>query len=82
MEPQPLRRNVAALAFSLNALATTFGSLLGGFGSRAIADLVSVDMPSAAGYRATLIAGLIFAALGTLPLLLMSRARRSARPPA
>ncbi len=74
------RGNVAALAFSLNALAMTFGSLLGGFGSKAIAALVNVDMPSAAGYRATLIAGLLFATIGTVPLLMMSRSRRTSLP--
>lgn len=74
------RHGVAALAFSLNSLSMTVGSLIGGFGARGIGGVFSLDVPSAEAYRYTLIAGLLLAGFAILPLLAMSDERKRALP--
>ncbi|HUG14894.1 MAG TPA: MFS transporter, partial [Thermomicrobiales bacterium] len=74
------RHSVAALAFSLNSLSMTIGSLVGGFLPRSLASLLAIDTPSAEAYRYTLIVGVGLAGLGIIPLLGMSAQQRHARP--
>lgn len=74
------RHGVAALAFSLNSLSMTVGSLIGGFGARGIGAVFSLDVPSAEAYRYTLIAGLLLAGFAILPLLAMTDERKRALP--
>lgn len=74
------RHGVAALAFSLNSLSMTIGSLVGGFLPRSLAALLAFEAPSAEAYRYTLIIGICLAALGVFPLLGMSRRQRTSRP--
>ncbi len=74
------RHGVAALAFSLNSLSMTVGSLIGGFGARGIGGLFNLNVPSAEAYRYTLIAGLLLAAFGLIPLLAMTDERKHALP--
>ena len=73
------RHGVAALAFSLQSLATMFGSLLGGWMPKAL-KLVGLGGGSAEAYRYTLMAGIAVAGLALLPLLAMSANRRHALP--
>ena len=74
------RHGVAALAFSLQSLSTTVGSLIGGWMPGLIGTLFNVDTPSVTAYRYTLIAGISVAGLALFPLLAMSRERRNAVP--
>jgi predicted MFS family arabinose efflux permease len=71
---------VAALAFSLQSLSMTVGSLIGGWMPRLVGNVLDVDTPSAVAYRYTLIIGISVAALAIFPLLAMSRERRTAVP--
>jgi MFS family permease len=73
------RHGVAALAFSLQSLATMFGSLLGGWMPKALA-LVGLHGGSAETYRYTLIVGTAVAGLALAPLLAMTAHRRNALP--
>jgi MFS family permease len=74
------RHNVAALAFSLNSLSMTIGSLVGGFMPRGLAGLFGAEAPSAVAYRWTLIIGVGLAGLAILPLLAMTARQKQARP--
>lgn len=74
------RHGVAALAFSLNSLSMTAGSLVGGWLPKGIGPLVGANSASVEAYRYTLIIGLSLAALAVLPLLAMSAERKKARP--
>jgi MFS family permease len=74
------RHGVAALAFSLNSLSVTVGSLIGGFGARGIGAVLNVEVPSAEAYRYTLIAGLLLAGFAMLPLMSMTNERKRALP--
>ena len=74
------RHGVAALAFSLQSLSTTVGSLIGGWMPGLIGTLFNVDTPSVTAYRYTLIAGISVAGLALIPLLSMSHERRTAIP--
>lgn len=74
------RHGVAALAFSLNSLSMTIGSLVGGFLPRGLAGVLALESPSAEAYRYTLIIGVSVAALGVVPLLGMSPRQRASRP--
>ncbi|MEX2315218.1 MAG: MFS transporter [Thermomicrobiales bacterium] len=74
------RHGVAALAFSLNSLSMTVGSLIGGFGARGIGGIFGLEVPSAEAYRYTLIAGLVLAGFAVLPLMAMSNERKRALP--
>jgi MFS family permease len=74
------RHGVAALAFSLQSLSMTVGSLVGGWLPRLLAVLFGLESPSAAAFRYTLVAGIALAALAIIPLWLMSDERKRARP--
>ncbi len=74
------RHHVAALAFSLNSLSITFGSLLGGWMPRSLSLFTGITAQSAEAYRYTLLVGLAFAGFALLPLLLMSGERKRAIP--
>ena len=74
------RHHVAALAFSLNSLSMTFGSLLGGWMPRSLSLFSSLDSQSAEAYRYTLILGIVIAAFAIIPLLMMSAERKQSIP--
>ena len=74
------RHGVAALAFSLNSLSMTVGSLIGGFGARGLGTIFDLEVPSAEAYRYTLIAGLLLAGFALLPLAGMTPERKRALP--
>lgn len=63
------RQFVAAMAFSVQSLAMTFGALVGGF----LPNAIPGDALQA--YRWTLVAGSVIATLGLVPLLMMGPAR-------
>ena len=76
------RAQATAVSFSLISLSITLGSLVGGLLPDTIgAVITSVDSGSLEAYRWTLVAGTAVAAIGAVPLLLMSEARTS-RPAA
>jgi MFS family permease len=76
------RAQATAVSFSLISLSITMGSLVGGLLPGTIGALVSsVDSGSVEAYRWTLVAGTAIAAIGAVPLLLMTEARTS-RPAA
>jgi MFS family permease len=74
------RHAVAALAFSLNSLSVTVGSLLGGWMPRGLSIAFGIDAPSAVAYRYTLIVGVLLAGFALIPLLMMSAERKRALP--
>lgn len=71
------RSVVAALAFSLNSLSVTLGSLIGGWSPRLFARIFDVPVESVLAYRLTLLAGLAVAALALIPMFMMREARRT-----
>lgn len=74
------RHHVAALAFSLNSLSITFGSLLGGWLPRSLSLFSGISAQSPEAYRYTLLVGLAFAGFAIVPLLMMSGERKRAVP--
>ena len=74
------RHGVAALAFSLNSLSTTIGSLLGGWLPRVLAATTDLEPSGTEVYRFTLLAGIVCAGLAVIPLLAMSEGRKRGRP--
>jgi MFS family permease len=74
------RHGVAALAFSLQSLSMTVGSLIGGWMPGLVGALFGFGAPSVSAYRYTLVAGVSVAGLALLPLLAMSKERRTAIP--
>lgn len=74
------RHGVAALTFSLNSLAMTVASLVGGFTPRTLAAFLPIEAPSAEAFRYALLLGIGIAALALIPLLRMSEQRRRAKP--
>ncbi len=70
-----IRADVAALTFSLQSLATTVGSLVGGWSPRLASLLLGVAPQSVLAYRLALLAGVALAALALLPMVLMRDAR-------
>ncbi|HEV2108645.1 MAG TPA: MFS transporter, partial [Thermomicrobiales bacterium] len=71
------RAEIAAMTFSLISLATTLGSLLGGFAPTLIsAPIPSIEPGSLAAYRWTLIAGSLVALTALIPVVRMGEARR------
>lgn len=76
------RAQVAAVTYSLISLSVTLGSLVGGLLPDTIGAVVpSFDAGTLPAYRWTLVAGTAIAALGVLPLVVMSEPRRG-RPAA
>lgn len=74
------RHGVAALAFSLQSLSVTVGSMVGGWFPKALTLVSELEAASAETYRYTLIAGLALAGLSLIPLVLMSAERKRFRP--
>jgi MFS family permease len=74
------RHEVAALAFSLNSLSMTVGSLVGGWMPRLLGVLTGTESSSVSMYRFTLLFGIALAAVAVFPLLAMSEGRKRARP--
>jgi MFS family permease len=71
------RTDIAALVFSLISLASTLGSLVGGFAPELAAGFVpGVASESVAAYRWTLVIGTVIASFSVIPLLIMGEARR------
>lgn len=74
------RHHVAALAFSLNSLSITVGSLLGGWMPRSLSLFSGIAAQSPEAYRYTLLVGLALAGLAIVPLQMMSAERKRAIP--
>jgi MFS family permease len=74
------RHAVAALAFSLNSISVTVGSLLGGWMPRGLSLVFGFGSPSAEAYRYTLIVGVLLAGLALIPLFMMTPDRKRALP--
>src|SRR5690606_26536207 len=62
------RAEVSALVFSLTSVSTVIGSLVGGWLPRILATLFDLSLPGPMAFRLTLIAGLVIAAFGVIPL--------------
>ncbi len=71
------RSRVASLTVSTSMVATTIGSLIGGWVPRLTGVLLGVERDSVTAFRGALFAGIVLAAFGLIPLLLMSRERRA-----
>lgn len=74
------RADVAALVFSLTSVATVIGSLVGGWMPRLLAITFGLELPGTMAFRLTLLAGLVVAAFGLVPLQRMSSQRKRNRP--
>lgn len=70
------RSRVASLTVSISMIATTIGSLIGGWVPRLVGVMLEVERDSVLAFRGALFAGIALAAVGILPLLLMSQERR------
>ncbi|MEZ4570850.1 MAG: MFS transporter [Thermomicrobiales bacterium] len=70
------RSKVASLTVSTSMVATTIGSLIGGWVPRLVGILMDVERDSVLAFRGALFAGIALAAVGLVPLLLMSQERR------
>lgn len=71
------RSRVASLTVSTSMVATTIGSLIGGWVPRLTGLMLGVERDSVMAFRGALFAGIILAAFGLIPLLLMSQERRA-----
>ncbi len=69
------RTMAAAITFSLNSVATTFGSLVGGWSPRVLSIFFAMRIESVSAYRFTLLIGIILATSGMIPLWLMRHIR-------
>lgn len=74
------RAEVSALVFSILSVSTVIGSLVGGWLPRMLSITFGLDLPGAMAFRLTLIAGLVIAAFGIIPLYRMSSQRKRNRP--
>lgn len=74
------RAEVSALVFSLTSVSTVIGSLVGGWLPRILATLFDLSLPGPMAFRLTLIAGLVIAAFGVIPLHRMSEQRKHSLP--
>ncbi|HEX2281701.1 MAG TPA: MFS transporter [Thermomicrobiales bacterium] len=74
------RADVSALVFSLTSVSTVIGSLVGGWMPRLLSVTFGLELPGAMAFRLTLIAGLVIAAFGIIPLLRMSSQRKRNKP--
>ncbi len=74
------RQEVAAITMSLVSASTTIGSLVGGWTPALLESLLGFDHPGESAFRGALLVGIAIAALGVLPLLWMSSARKRHRP--
>ena len=67
------RTKAAAITFSLNSIATTFGSLIGGWTPKMLSLTLGVAVESVPAYRFTLLIGIALAVSGLIPLWVMRR---------
>ena len=74
------RSRVASLTVSVSMVATTIGSLIGGWVPRLIGVLFDVQPHSVLAFRGALFAGIALAAVGLVPLLMMSQEQRLPTP--
>ncbi len=70
------RAQTASIAFALNAVAATIGSLLGGYVPEIASRIIGDDGQSPGTYRIALITGSALGLFGLIPLLRMREARR------
>lgn len=70
------RSRIASLTVSTSMVATTIGSLIGGWAPRLIGLAMDVERDSVLAFRGALFTGIALAAAGLPPLLLMSAERR------
>ena len=71
------RPRVASLTVSTSMVATTIGSLIGGWVPRLTGTLFDADPHSVLAFRSALFAGIALAACGLLPLFMMSQDSRN-----
>lgn len=71
------RAQAGTVALSLISISLTVGSLVGGLLPAAIATLTSFSSTSLHAYRWTLVSGILFCAIGLVPLMLMTNARHA-----
>lgn len=69
------RTTAAAITFSLNSVATTLGSLVGGWTPKILSLTAGLTVESVPAYRVTLIVGVALATTGLIPLWLMRGTR-------
>ncbi len=65
------RTTAAAITFSLNSIATTLGSLVGGWSPRFLAVTLGIAVESVPAYRFTILIGIALATFGIIPLWIM-----------
>ncbi len=70
------RAQAASIAFALNAVAATVGSLLGGYVPEITAAITGDDSASVTGYRVALLMGSVVGVFALIPLLRMREARQ------
>lgn len=70
------RAQTASIAFALNAVAATIGSLLGGYVPEIASRIIGDDGQSPGTYRIALVTGSALGLFGLIPLLRMREARR------
>lgn len=76
--PMARRQEASALAYSVNAFASTVGAMVGGLTPSLFAALLpGVRAGSAGAFRAGLLAGAVLCALALIPLLRMEEPRRA-----
>ena len=69
------RTTAAAITFSLNSIATTLGSLVGGWSPRLLSISFGMTVESVPAYRFTLLIGIVLATSGLIPLWMMRGSR-------
>jgi MFS family permease len=74
------RQEVATIVMSLLSIATTVGSLVGGWTPRLFASVLGFEVASAENYRAVMVSGVVIGLSAIAPLMLMSRERKDAVP--
>ncbi|HEV2527499.1 MAG TPA: MFS transporter [Thermomicrobiales bacterium] len=70
------RAQTASIAFALNAVAATVGSLLGGYVPELTAAVTGGESASVTGYRVALLTGSVVGVFALIPLLRMREARQ------
>jgi MFS family permease len=70
-----VRTMAAALTFSLSSIASTVGSLVGGWSPRVASSMLGIPVESVVSYRFALLVGIGLASFGMIPLWLMRQSR-------
>ncbi len=71
------RTTAAAITFSINSIATTLGSLVGGWSPKFLSLTFGTTVESVPAYRITILIGIALATSGLIPLWLMRQSRNS-----